>query len=244
MFAVAGLLFGSFLNVVIYRMPRRESIISPRSPCPRCGNPVSALDSVPVFSYLALGGRCRRCRTRISAEYPLVEAITAGLFVAAAFLLRLLSEAALVAPFLGVMLAAALIDMRHRIIPNRLIYPSLAVFGLAVVFLGVFGGEAVHPLSGFLGMLAFGGALLIVAVISPAGMGMGDVKLAGLIGLVLGALGLRYVGVAAMAAVLTGGAAAIALLLGGAGRKEAIPFGPFLAAGAVLAGLAGPALAS
>ena len=238
-FVVFGLVLGSFLNVVIYRLPRKLSVVSPPSACPRCDTPIRAWDNIPVLSYLILRGRCRNCGEPISPEYPLVEAGTAALFAAAAVRLPY-AVAALVAPFLGIMLAAALIDLRHRIIPNRLIYPSVVVFAVAVVVVWAFGVD-VNPFRALLGLIAYGGGLLIVALISPGGMGMGDVKLAALIGLVLGALGWRYVAVAAAGGVLLGGVGAVVALVLGRSRKDAIPYGPFLAAGAVVSALlAGP----
>jgi leader peptidase (prepilin peptidase)/N-methyltransferase len=238
-FALFGLAFGSFLNVVIYRLPRKLSVVSPPSACPQCDAPIRPWDNVPVVSYLILRGRCRNCGEPISVEYPLVEAGTAALFAAAAVRFPN-GVAVLVAPFLGVMLAAAMIDLRHRIIPNRLVYPSLVLFALAIVVAWAAGVD-VNPVRALLGLLAYGGALFIVALISPAGMGMGDVKLAALIGMMLGSLGWKYVVVGAVSGMLLGGAGAVVALLLGRSRKDTIPFGPFLAAGAVVAALlAGP----
>jgi leader peptidase (prepilin peptidase)/N-methyltransferase len=234
-FAVFGLVFGSFVNALVNRLPNRMSLVSPPSACPRCGTPIRARDNVPVISYLMLRGRCHACGERTSLEYPLVEAGTAGLFVLAAIRLPV-GPASIVAPFLGVMLAVALIDARHRIVPNRLIYPSLILFAIAVVVAAA-ADVPVSPIRALLGLLAFGGTLLIVALISPRGMGIGDVKLAALIGLVLGSLGWKYVAVAAVSGTLLGGLGGVAALLAGRGRKETIPFGPYLAAGAVVAAL-------
>jgi leader peptidase (prepilin peptidase)/N-methyltransferase len=241
-FAVFGLVIGSFLNVVIYRLPRKLSVVSPPSACPRCEAPIRPWDNVPVVSYLVLRGRCRNCGEPISAEYPLVEAATATLFAAAAIRFPY-GVAALVAPFLGVMLAAAMIDLRHRIIPNRLVYPSLVLFAVAIVVAWAAGVD-VNPVRAALGLLAYGGALFIVALISPAGMGMGDVKLAALIGLVLGSIAWRYVVVAAVSGLLLGGLGAVVALLAGRSRKDTIPFGPFLAAGAVVSALFGGPIAT
>ncbi|MFN2589322.1 MAG: A24 family peptidase [Actinomycetota bacterium] len=238
-FALFGLIFGSFLNVVIYRLPRKRSVVSPPSACPHCGAPIRPLDNIPFLSYAILGGRCRVCRKPISPEYAVVEIATAALFGLAAF--RFTDDvAAVVAPFLGVMLAAALIDLRHRIIPNRLVVPSVALFAVGIAVAWAVGSK-LDPLRGLLGLLAFGGALLVVALVSPAGMGMGDVKLAGLIGLVLGAVGWKYVAVAAVGAALLGGVGGVVALLLGRSRKDTIPFGPYLAAGAMVSALlAGP----
>jgi leader peptidase (prepilin peptidase)/N-methyltransferase len=242
-FAGAGLVFGSFLTVVIHRVPRKESIVAPRSACRECGATIRARDNVPVISWVLLGGRCRDCRTRVSAEYPIVEALTAALFVAAAVAFADLWIAVMIAPFLGVMVACALIDLHHRIIPNVIVLPSLVLFGGAVASLAV-AGKPLGLSTGALGLLAYGGGLMAVALVSPSGMGMGDVKLAAFIGLVLGSLGWVYIGVAAMVAVLAGGVGAVVTLARGGTRKDAIPFGPYLAGGAVLAALVGPSLAT
>jgi len=242
-FAALGLAFGSFLTVLVYRLPRKESIVAPRSRCPSCGNQIGARDNVPVMSWLVLRGRCRHCDAHISAEYPLVEALTGALFVGAAVIHRDVAVAGVLAAFMAVMVAAAMIDARHRIIPNSLNVPSLMLFGAAVLAMWAFGGR-VDPLRALLGMLAYGGGLLLVAIISPKGMGMGDVKLGAVIGLVLGALGWEYVEIAMLAAVLAGGVGAVAVLAMGGSRKATMPFGPYLAAGGVLSALAGAPLAA
>ena len=242
-FAAFGLVFGSFLTVVVHRLPRGESVVAPRSACPTCGAQIRARDNVPVLSYLALHGKCKGCSTHISAEYPITEAITAALFVGAALAFSDVAVAALIALFLGVMLAAALIDARHRIIPNRLTYPALVVGAAALLVLAMT-GRPVSVAGAGLGFLAFGGGLLLIAMIAPGGMGMGDVKLAALIGLILGSLGLRYVGVAAGLAVLAGGVGALVALALGRSRRSAIPFGPYLAGGASAAALFGAPIAT
>jgi leader peptidase (prepilin peptidase)/N-methyltransferase len=243
LFFVLGLIFGSFLTVVIGRLPRGESIVRPRSSCPACGAEIRARDNIPVVSWVLLRGRCRACGERISAEYPVVELATAALFAAAAALVDPIYAASLGAPFLGIMLAIAVIDARHRVVPNRIVYPSLALFAVAIV-VGDLAGGGVDALDAGLGLVLYGVPLLLVAVAVPQGMGMGDVKLAALIGLVLGSFGLSYVGVAAGVGVIGGGIGAlVALALLGAGRKDQIPFGPFLAGGAVVATLLGPRIA-
>ena len=238
-FAVAGLAFGSFLTVVIHRVPRKESIVLPGSACPNCGTPIKARDNIPVVSYLLLKGRCRTCQIRISPQYPLIEALTGALFVGAAIVFHQLLVAALIAPFLGLMVALAFIDTRHRVIPNRVVYPSLVLFGAAVVAVTLAANGLSLATAG-LGLLAYGGTLFAVALLFPSGMGMGDVKLAALIGLVLGALGWRYVGMAAMVGVLAGGAGAVVALARGGSRKDTMPFGPYMAGAAILAALFAP----
>jgi leader peptidase (prepilin peptidase)/N-methyltransferase len=243
LFGLAGLIFGSFLTVLVHRVPRRESVVLPGSACPQCGTPIRPRDNIPVVSYFALRGRCRHCGIRISAQYPLTEAIAAALFVGAAISLDNIWQAVLVAPFLGILLACALIDVRYRIIPNRIVYTSLALFVVAVALFSLV-GTGVSVLTGGLGLLAFGGGLLLVAMVAPHGMGMGDVKLAALIGLVLGSLGWRYVGVSVVVAVLAGGLGGVATLVAGGSRKDTIPFGPYLAGGGVLSALFAPHIAA
>jgi leader peptidase (prepilin peptidase)/N-methyltransferase len=238
-----GLVFGSFLTVVTHRVPKGESLVAPRSRCPVCGTQLRNADNVPVVSWLLLQGRCRSCGARISPMYPLTEIATAGLFVAAALTFDRVWVSAMMGPFLGLMVVLAVIDIRHRIIPNRLVYPALLAFATYIVVVGLLGG-GLYAIRAAIGMLAYGGALLVVAFISPRGMGMGDVKLAALIGLVLGSLGLRYVIVAAAAGILLGGVGAIVALIAGASRKNAIPFGPFLAAGALVAAFLAPQISS
>jgi leader peptidase (prepilin peptidase) / N-methyltransferase len=242
-FALAGLLFGSFLTVVTYRVPRGQSVVAPRSACPNCGTAILARDNVPVLSYLLLRGRCRQCHSHISAEYPAIEALTAALFVAAALVFRRVETAVIVAPFLGIMVATAVIDAHHRIIPNRIVYTALPLFAALILIVDVAGGRP-DILGALLGFLAFGGGLFAVALISPRGMGMGDVKLAALMGLVLGALGWRYVGVAILVAILAGGIGAIVALVAGRSRKDTIPFGPYLAGGGIVSALLAPQIAA
>jgi leader peptidase (prepilin peptidase)/N-methyltransferase len=237
-----GLAFGSFLTVVIHRVPAGESIVRPRSRCPACGAQIRALDNVPVVSWVLLRGRCRACGARIPAVYPLTELGTGALFVATALRHPDPWRAVLLAPFLGVLLALAVIDARTKKLPNRIVYPTLAASAVYLAGAALAGGP-VDLLRAGIGFLAYGGGLLVVALVSPKGMGMGDVKLAALIGLVLGALGLRYVAVAAGLGILLGGVGAVVALLAGASRKQAVPFGPFLAAGAVLAAFVAPQVA-
>jgi leader peptidase (prepilin peptidase) / N-methyltransferase len=237
-----GLVIGSFMTVAVYRLPKGESVVRPRSRCPACGAEIGARDNVPVLSWLLLRGRCRRCGARISVEYPLLELASAGLVVLAAIRYPDPWQAVLVAGLLALMPGIALIDLRHRIIPNRLTYPALLLFAL-VTLLAWWVGNAADLADAGLGLLLYGGILFVVAAVSR-GMGMGDVKLAAVIGLVLGALSLRFVGVAAGAAIVLGGLGGLVALAMGRGRKSAIPFGPYLAAGAVVAGLWGEPIAS
>lgn len=238
-FAVFGLVFGSFFTVVIHRVPRKESIVAPGSRCPSCGAEITARDNIPVFSYLLLRGRCRHCKARISPEYPLTEAATAGLFALASARIGPTYAAAVVALFLGVLLAVAVIDAREKVIPNRITYVAVPLFAGAILVGDLVGG-GLDILRGLGGMGLYAVPLFLVALAAPGGMGMGDVKLAALIGLVAGSLGLARVAVAAGAGILLGGVAAIvAMAFFGFGRRQQLPFGPFLAAGGAIAVLAG-----
>lgn len=237
-----GLVFGSFLTVVTHRVPAGESIVRPRSRCPSCGTQLRGADNVPVVSWLMLRGRCRSCGARISVVYPLTELATAGLFVGTALRFDDLWLAVLLAPFAAVLLALAIIDLRTKKLPNRIVYPSV-LMSVAYLLLARVAGAPIDLGDAAIGFFAYGGGMLIVAVIAPRGMGMGDVKLAGLIGLVLGALGIRFVGVAAAMGILIGGVAAVVALLFGATRKTGIPYGPSMAVGALVSLFAGSEIA-
>lgn len=237
-----GLAFGSFLTVAIDRIPAGESVVRPRSRCPNCRAELRTIDNVPVVSWLLLRGRCSACGARISPVYPITELACAAAFVAVALLRDDVWSAVLFAPVLALLVAISVIDLRHRKIPNRLIYPAIAVAAVVVAVADLAGSE-LNAIRGALGFLAYGTGMLVIALISPRGMGMGDVKLAALIGLVCGSLGLRFVGVAAGVGILVGGIAAVIALLSGAGRKSALPFGPFLAIGAAVALFVGEPIA-
>ncbi len=233
---LGGLLVGSFLNVVAHRLPRGESLSRPRSRCPGCGAPVRPYDNVPVLSWLLLRGRCRDCGEPISAGYPLVEATTGALFAA---VVAARDDAAGIA--LGLILVAALvpivlIDLEHRLIPNRITAPAAAAAVLAGV-LGDLDGVPEQLIAG----AAASGFFLLAALAYPRGMGIGDVKLAGVMGLCLG----RAVAPAVLIGLVAGvvaGAVIVARVGATAGRKTAVPFGPFLALGAVVALFAGDAI--
>jgi leader peptidase (prepilin peptidase)/N-methyltransferase len=238
--AVLGLAVGSFLNVVIVRVPLRQSVVRPRSRCPGCATQLVERDNVPVLSWLLLHGRCRTCAEPIPVRYPLVEAGTAALFAVAA----LRFGAAWVLPgyllFFAVLVAISVIDLEHFLVPNRIVYPTvLASVPLlaAAAALGDDGGRLVRAL---VGAVLAAGMLLVIHLVSPRGMGMGDVKLAVLLGLYLGWLSLGHVFLGLLLGFVLGSVVGIALLVTGVrGRKDHLPFAPFLAAGAVLAVLAG-----
>ena len=223
-----GLALGSFLNVVVARLPERRSLVRPRSACARCGAEIAWYDNVPVLSYLALRGRCRRCGASIGVRYLAVELATA-ILVAACFLRFGVSGRAFVAAFfVAVLVALSAIDAERRILPDVIVLPSTAVVLAAQVAL--FPGRALEWVAAALAASLF---LFLALLAYPKGMGMGDVKLALLLGAALG----RYVTVGLMLGMLAAMALGIALILrhGTAARKMAIPFGPFLAGGSIAA---------
>jgi leader peptidase (prepilin peptidase)/N-methyltransferase len=234
--AVLGAIFGSFFNVVAYRLPRGESLSRPRSRCPGCQTPIRPYDNVPVLSWLVLRGRCRSCGVRISARYPLVEAGTALLCALVVIAKGADADALLGLALVLLLVPVTLIDLDHRIIPNRLMLVG-AVVAPALLLLVAPADLAEHLIAA----AAAGGFFLLAALAYPRGMGMGDVKLAAVLGLFLG----RAVGPAVFIALISGtlvGAVVIARKGAREGRKTAVPFGPFLALGAVCALFAGEAL--
>lgn len=228
-----GTAFGSFLNVVAYRLPRGESIVAPPSHCPTCNEPIKARDNIPILSWLLLRGHCRNCKAAISPRYPLIEAATGALCVAAVLATSSTVDAALAVVLIFVLVPAAAIDLEYRVIPN----PITGFGAIAAVLVGTILDPAGEPTRLIAGVVA-GGLLLIAALAYPKGMGMGDVKLAGVMGLCLGTAVAPAMFVALLAGVLVGAV----LLARGASRKTAIPFGPFLALGGLVAIFAGPAL--
>jgi leader peptidase (prepilin peptidase)/N-methyltransferase len=225
-----ALALGSFLNVVAARVPLRRSVVRPRSACMSCGSELAWYDNVPVVSWLVLRGRCRSCGARISLLYPAVELATAGL-VAGCFVAFGLSGKAVVAAFFCIVLVVlSAIDLTHRIVPNRIVLPA----ALAVLV----AQTALEPSPEWaLGALGASGFLFVAALAYPAGMGMGDVKLALLLGAMLG----RLVAVGLMVGMVAALVPSVVLLArhGAAARKMGIPFAPFLALGAIVAVFAG-----
>ncbi|KRC49234.1 peptidase A24 [Leifsonia sp. Root227] len=254
--AVFGLLIGSFLNVVVYRVPAGRSIVSPPSACGSCCTEIKPYDNIPVLSWLFLRGRCRSCRSGISARYPLVEAATGVAFAFVAWWFwagpgaahpvgtpATVAAVLVVVAFLylaAVSIVLALIDLDAHRLPNAIVLPSYAV---GVVLLGASAlltgdpGALVRAVVGAAGLFAL---YLILAMIYQGGMGFGDVKLAGVLGLFLGYLGWGALVVGAFAAFLLGGLFAIALLVARRARRgTGIPFGPWMLAGAWIGVLAG-----
>lgn len=241
---VLGLLVGSFVNVLAHRVPRGESVVRPRSACPSCGHPIRVRDNVPVVSWLLLRGRCRDCGAGVSVRYPAVELLTAAVFGLLAW--RLGPDAALPA-FLylgGIGVALAVIDLDVKRLPNALTLPSYvvvpALLGLAAVADGD-PGAWVRAMVAGAALYAF---YFVLALVYPAGMGFGDVKLAGILGMYLGWLGWDVWVVGAFLGFLLGGLTGVVLMVAHrASRKSEIPFGPFMLAGVLLAVLVGEPVA-
>ncbi|MDP8969824.1 MAG: prepilin peptidase [Actinomycetota bacterium] len=235
-----GLVFGSFANVVIHRVPAGESIVRPASACRSCRAPVAARDNIPVVSWLLLGGRCRACGAPIGIGYPMVELVSGVLFALVGA--RIGWDWALPGflLFSWMLLVVAVIDARTRKIPNRLTYPLTPTLLVLLALAGLLNGQPGWALRALLGGIAAFAVLLLLALASPRGMGMGDVKLAAFVGIGLGYLGWAHLLLGVFGGFLLGGLVALALLaVGRRDRKDLIPFGPYLSAGALLALLAG-----
>ena len=233
--ALLGAVFGSFLNVVIHRVPLGESLVSPGSHCPSCGAAVRARDNVPVLSWLLLRGRCRDCGAPISPRYPIVEAITAAAFAGVVLARGFDDDLWLELPFVACLIALAGIDLDHKLLPNKIVYP-MAVYGVVASAL-VDSGDLVEHLAAGAGAFVF---LLLAVLAYPAGMGMGDVKLGGAMGVYLGVSIIPGM----LVAFLTGTVFGLAIIAreGAQARKKAVPFGIFLAIGGLVGVLAGPEL--
>jgi leader peptidase (prepilin peptidase) / N-methyltransferase len=241
--ALFGLIVGSFLNVVIYRVPRKESIVSPRSACPTCSVPIAPRDNVPILSWLYLRGRCRHCQSPISMRYPLIEAATAGLFAGVAARIGFSWTLPAYLVLAAGLLALACTDMEHLLLPKRIVYPVLGLVGALLVGAAAITGHwhnlLVAGISGAVWFVIF----FAMNAISPRALGFGDVRLAPVLGLALGWLGIRYVLLGFFAANLIGAVIGIALIASKRmSRQQQIPYGVFLAVGTLLAIFAGPEL--
>jgi leader peptidase (prepilin peptidase)/N-methyltransferase len=240
---LAGVVIGSFLNVVIWRVPRGESISHPASHCPSCEQPVRPRDNVPVLSYVLLRGRCRDCQAQISARYPLVELGTGVVFGLMAWRIGWAAELPAYLYLAAIGVALALIDIDVKRLPNAIILPSYVVAGCLLSVAALVDGDGEALLRAVIGAAALYGFYFLLAFIYPAGMGFGDVKLAGILGAYLGWLGYGELVVGAFLGFLFGGVLGGALMVvGRAGRKSKIPFGPFMLLGALVAILWGGTL--
>ena len=234
--ALTGAAVGSFLNVVVHRVPAGLSVVRPPSACPACGAGIRPRDNVPVLGWLVLHGRCRDCAAPISARYPLVEAATALLFAAVTAATLIWSTPWLLPANLyltAIAVALTLIDVEHHRLPDAIVLPSYAVSAALLLLAAVGTGEWGALLRAVIAMAALYGLYFVLAVAKPGGMGFGDVKLAGVLGLHLGFAGWSAVVVGTFSAFGLGGLVGVALIaLRRAGRRTAIPFGPFMLAGA------------
>lgn len=237
---VVGLAFGSFANVVVHRVPLKQSIVRPASRCPSCGIQLRARDNIPVVSWVLLKAKCRNCGTRISPRYPAIEILAAALFGLAAWRIRPTSDLIAYLPLLWVLVVLSFIDLEHRLLPNRIVVPS---FVAGVVLLGI--AAALGPGVGawvraLLGAAVAFGTFFALALISPRGMGMGDVKLSAVLGLALGFLGWPRLLVGFFLSFAAGAVGGLALIAGRrAGMKSEVPFGPYLALGTIVSVLFG-----
>jgi leader peptidase (prepilin peptidase)/N-methyltransferase len=245
--ALLGLAVGSFLNVVVWRVPRGGSVVRPPSACPRCAHPIRARDNVPVLSWLLLRGRCRDCAEPIAPRYPLVEAGTGVAFVAVTAVVGVSWVLPAALYLTAVAVALALIDLDVHRLPDAIVLPSYPVLAalLALASWNPGGvsdwGALLRAGLGGAGLLAF---YLAAALIYPAGMGLGDVKLAGVLGMVLAWFGWGALAVGAFAAFLLGALFSVGLMVARrAGRKSGIPFGPWMLLGAFAGVAAGEPVA-
>ncbi|TFD48416.1 prepilin peptidase [Cryobacterium sp. Hh11] len=258
---IFGLLIGSFLNVVIYRIPAGKSIVSPPSACGNCGARIRSYDNIPVLSWLLLRGKCRHCGAAFSVRYPLVELGTGVFFAVVALWVfssgdggalvstdALLAQIIVLVAFLylaAVSVALAMIDLDTHTLPNKILLPVYPVGAVLLTAAALVAGEPGRLLSALIGAAALFGLYLALALISPGGMGLGDVKLAGVLGLYLGWLGWAPLIVGAFGAFLLGGLFGIGLLVSRkAGRRSSIPFGPWMLLAAWLGAVFGQLIAA
>jgi leader peptidase (prepilin peptidase) / N-methyltransferase len=237
--ALLGLVIGSFLNVVVYRVPNGCSILSPGSHCPSCSQPIRRRHNIPILGWVVLRGRCADCRKRISVRYPMVELTTAILFVALAWRLselHLLPALPAYLYFASIGIALTLIDVDCRRLPNAIVLPSYPVVFALLAVAAAWQNDWPALLRALFGTSALFGTYCVMAMAYPAGMGIGDVKLAGVLGGVLAYLSYSALLVGAFAAFLLGAVVGAVMIVGRRGsRKTAIPFGPYMIAGTLLA---------
>jgi leader peptidase (prepilin peptidase)/N-methyltransferase len=241
--AVVGLIIGSFLNVVIWRVPRGESVVNPPSHCPGCDRPIRRRDNVPVLSWLLLRGRCRDCGASISARYPAVELATAVLFAVMAVRFGVSAQLPAYLYLAAISVALTMIDIDVRRLPDAIVLPSYPVVAVLLLLAAVVDGTWWSFARALIGAAIMFAVFFVMSFVYPSGMGFGDVKLSGVLGLALGWLGWAYLPVGFFLGFLLGGVYGIGLVVvRRAGRKSQIPFGPFLLGGAVLTVLFGQQL--
>jgi leader peptidase (prepilin peptidase)/N-methyltransferase len=242
---IYGMLVGSFLNVVIHRVPAGRSVLRPRSACPGCDTPISGRDNVPVVSWLLLRGRCRGCGTAISPRYPAVEVFTGVAFLVMALRFGSAGEVIAYCVFVAGLIAVSVIDLDCRRIPTRILQVTGAVGGATLGVVAVVRGDLWPLARAGLGAVGCFGVLFLIHIVSPRGMGFGDVRLAGLIGFFLGWLGPLHPAIGLFLGFLLGSVAGVTLMVvGRAGRRSALPFGPFLALGALVTVMLGESIAT
>jgi leader peptidase (prepilin peptidase) / N-methyltransferase len=241
--ALLGLMVGSFLNVVIHRVPAGESVVAPRSRCPKCGNELSNRDNIPVLSWILLRAKCRTCGEPISARYPFVEALTAILFGVVAARIGFEPELPAFLVLTAFLIALSAIDLDTFLLPKKLVWPA---FFAGVILLGgasIIEGSTQDAIEAAAGSAIAFAVLFLIHFISPKGMGFGDVRLAAVLGLHLGYLELPMVGVGLFLSFLVASVVGIGLIVAKKrGRKDRVPFGPFLAVGTGLAIVFGEAI--
>jgi leader peptidase (prepilin peptidase)/N-methyltransferase len=237
---IFGLMMGSFANVVIYRVPQGRSIVRPASACPACGAPVRSWDNIPVISWLVLRGRCRDCHARISVRYPVIEALVGALFAGVGLRFGLswtgVGEAALAAG----LVVLAFIDLDHMLLPKKIVYATMTIVATVFVAGAATGTQWHRLLVAAISAVVPWALFFVINFIAPRALGFGDVRLALLIGFGLGWLGAGYALLGFLVASVLGSVVGLTMIaLGKAGRRTPIPFGTFLAAGAMVAVLAG-----
>ena len=243
--AILGLAVGSFLNVVIYRVPRQLSIVRPRSACPSCSNPISNRDNIPLISWIVLRGKCRHCHSPISIRYPLVEVTTAALFVLTTW--RIGAHLDLVAFLIldASLLALALIDLEMLLLPRSIVYPALVSVAAVLLLTAAVDHQWRRLFVAALCSLAWFAVFFVMNLVSPRSLGFGDVRLSPLLGLALGWLGVGAVLLGFFTANVVGALVGVTLIATKRIRRDQpIPYGVFLAIGAVFTVLMGPMLLS
>ncbi|MGI8426942.1 MAG: prepilin peptidase [Actinomycetota bacterium] len=237
---VLGTIAGSFANVVVHRVPKGLSIVRPGSQCPGCGHALNWFENVPIASYILLRGRCRTCRSKISPRYLVIEALMGAAWALVTLRVGVKPELPAFLWLVSVLVVLSAIDLETRRIPNKILGPSAIASAALLVAAALISGSTSPLVTAGLGALSYGLPMLGLAIAVPAGMGMGDVKLAAYLGMHLGWFTLWHVAVGAFAGFFIGAFAGITLMaVNGKGRKQTIPFGPAMAAGAGVAIFAG-----